>query len=74
MQLEYPDGSSWMDRRVDKQIATREGDRKVRALILLCSSSFLYSSLLTRTVSLKIRGYPFLNSGQIKSVMSGVLE
>jgi len=35
MKLEYPDGSSWMDRRVDKQIATREGDRKVRALILL---------------------------------------
>lgn len=67
VQLEYPDGSSWMDRRVDKQIATREGDRKVRALILLymyiyvCTSSFLHSSPLTRAASLKIRGYLFLD-------------
>lgn len=28
VQLEYPDGSSWMDRRVDKQIATREGGQE----------------------------------------------
>lgn len=77
VQLEYPDGSSWMDRRVDKQIATREGgqegarsDPSIYTFFILPTNA----ASLTWVVSLKIRGYPFLDSGQIKSVTSGVLE
>lgn len=35
---EHPDGSSWMDRRVDKQITTGEENGKVRA----CFDPYIY--------------------------------
>lgn len=60
---EHPDGSSWMDRRVDKQITTEEGNGKIRACfdpsIYIYSSSFLRSFSLMRVAFLKIGKYLF---------------
>lgn len=63
---EYPDGSSWMDRRVDKQISTGERNEEVRAcfdpFIYIYSSSFLRFFSPMRVASLKIGKYLFFIS------------
>lgn len=70
---EHPDGSSWMDRRVDKQITTGEGNGKIRACF--DPSIYIFFILLTLLSSdasriLKNRKVSFLSKGQNHYVRS----